>query len=140
LVTLDDATRELDVEDILVCDSDGGYGKRAEGLGGVMGGLATEITETTTDVLLEAAHWDPITLARTARRHKLGSEASRRYERGVDTALAPAAIERALTLMQEFGGGEIEDVYTDVNDVPAREPITMTADFPSRIVGMNFTA
>ena len=52
----------------------------------VMGGLDTEVSETTTDILLEAAHWDPITIARTARRHKLGSEASRRYERSRRTS------------------------------------------------------
>ncbi|MCB2412603.1 phenylalanine--tRNA ligase subunit beta [Demequina sp. TTPB684] len=140
LVTLDDVTRELSPEDLLVCDSLGGHGARPVGMGGVMGGLETEISATTTDVLLEAAHWDPITIARTARRHKLGSEASRRYERGVDTALAPVAIERALGLMKEFGGGEIEDVYTDVVDVPERTAITMDVDFPSRIVGMDFPA
>lgn len=140
LVTLDDVTRELSEEDILVCDSLGGHGARAIGLGGVMGGAETEISATTTDVLLEAAHWDPVTIARTARRHKLGSEASRRYERGVDTALAPVAIERALRLMQEFGGGEIEDVYTNIVEVPARSAITMPLDMPTRIVGMEFGA
>lgn len=140
LVTLDDVTRELSPEDLLVCDSQGGHGARPVGMGGVMGGLDTEISATTTDVLLEAAHWDPITIARTARRHKLGSEASRRYERGVDTALAPVAIERALRLMQEFGGGEIEDAYTDIMNVEPRTAITMDVDFPTRIVGMEFPA
>jgi len=140
LVTLDDVTRELSPEDILVCDSVGGHGARPVGMGGVMGGLETEISATTSDVLLEAAHWDPITIARTARRHKLGSEASRRYERGVDTALAPAAIERALGLMKEFGGGEIEDQYTDIMDVEPRTAITMDVDFPSTIIGMAYSA
>ncbi len=140
LVTLDDVTRDLSPEDILVCDSEGGHGARPVGMGGVMGGLDTEISATTTDVLLEAAHWDPITIARTARRHKLGSEASRRYERGVDTALAPAAIERALGLMQSHGGGVIEEVYTDVNDIQPREAITMGVGFPGTIVGMDFPA
>ena len=136
LTTLDDVTRTLNKEDILVTDSQGGHGARAIGLGGVMGGLDTEVSETTTDILLEAAHWDPITIARTARRHKLGSEASRRYERGVDTALAPVAIERALRLMQEYGGGEIEDVYTDLDNTVAPEPIGIDIDFPGAIVGV----
>jgi phenylalanyl-tRNA synthetase beta chain len=140
LVTLDGSERALHPEDILVTDSKGGHGKRAIGLGGVMGGLDTEVSETTTDILLEAAHWDPVTIARTARRHKLGSEASRRYERGVDTALAPVAIERALRLMQEFGGGVIEEVYTDVNNVPAVPSITMDVGFPGRIVGVEYDA
>ena len=139
IVTLDDATRALDAEDLLITDSEGGHGARPIGIAGVMGGATTEVSETTTDILLEAAHFDPITVARTARRHKLGSEASRRFERGVDTVLPPVAIERALRLMQEFGGGSIEDVYTDVDDVAAVEPIEMDADYPARIVGVDYS-
>jgi phenylalanyl-tRNA synthetase beta chain len=138
LVTLDDATRALSTEDLLITDSVGGHGARAIGLAGVMGGLDTEISDATTDILLEGAHFDPITVARTARRHKLGSEASRRFERGVDPQLAPYAVQRALNLMQEFGGGELADVYTDVNAVPAVPSIAMDVDFPSRIVGMQY--
>lgn len=138
LTTLDGAERILDLEDILVCDSEGGHGARPVGLGGVMGGLETEVSETTTDILLEAAHWDPITIARTARRHKLGSEASRRYERGVDTALAAVAIERALRLMQEFGGGEIDDAYTDIDNTVPPKAISMDVDYPGEIVGVRY--
>lgn len=140
LVTLDGVERELSTEDLLITDSQGGHGARAVGLAGVMGGLDTEISETTTDILLEGAHFDPVSIARTARRHKLGSEASRRFERGVDTALPPVAVERALRLMQEFGGGEIEDVYTDVNEVAEVSAITMDAGFPDRIVGVEYGA
>jgi len=140
LVTLDDATRILSPEDLLITDSTGGHGHRAIGLAGVMGGLDTEISDATTDILLEAAHFDPITIARTARRHKLGSEASRRFERGVDTALPPVAVQRAIGLMQAFGGGEIDDAYTDAGEVAPREAITMDAGFPSTIVGMDFPA
>jgi len=104
-----------------------------------MGGLDTEISESTTDILLEGAHFDPVSIARTARRHKLGSEASRRFERGVDTALAPVAVERALRLMQEFGGGVIEDVYTDVDNTVAPAPIAMDVTFPGQIVGVDYS-
>jgi len=139
LVTLDDAKRALDPEDLLITDSVGGHGKRAIGLAGVMGGLDTEISDSTTDILLEGAHFDAVSIARTARRHKLGSEASRRMERGVDTALQPVAVQRALALMQEFGGGEIEDVYTDLVNVEPRAAITMDVGFPSTIVGMTYS-
>jgi len=139
LVTLDGQERVLDLEDILVCDSTGGHGARAVGMGGVMGGLETEVSETTTDILLEAAHWDPVTIARTARRHKLGSEASRRYERGVDTALSPVALERALRLMQEFGGGEIDDIYTDIDNTVAPAAIAMDVAYPGQIVGVEYS-
>ncbi|MDE0573290.1 phenylalanine--tRNA ligase subunit beta [Demequina sp. B12] len=139
LTTLDDATRELSTEDLLITDSVGGHGARPIGLAGVMGGAETEVSDSTTDILLEAAHFDPITIARTARRHKLGSEASRRFERGVDTRLQVAAVERALGLMQEFGGGEIEDVYTDLDTVVAPQPIAMDIAFPSTIVGVEYS-
>src|SRR5690606_26956640 len=95
LVTLDDVDRALDIEDLLITDSgvDGGpEGSRVLGLAGVMGGAAAEVSEGTTDLLVEGAHFDPITVARTSRRHKLSSEASRRFERGVDPELAAVAV------------------------------------------------
>ncbi|WP_062377468.1 phenylalanine--tRNA ligase subunit beta [Demequina pelophila] len=139
IVTLDDATRVLDGEDLLITDSEGGHAHRPIGIAGVMGGALTEVSATTTDVLLEGAHFDPITVARTARRHRLGSEASRRFERAVDTQLPPVAVQRAANLLAELGGGTIEAVYTDVADVAPVAPIEMDADFPARIVGVPYT-
>ncbi|MBI4942380.1 MAG: phenylalanine--tRNA ligase subunit beta, partial [Actinobacteria bacterium] len=98
LTTLDDVERTLDPEDLLITD-DGGA--RVLALAGVMGGASSEVTDATTDVLVEAAHFDPITIARTARRHKLSTEASRRTERGVDTDLADRAAEREVRLIVE---------------------------------------
>ena len=139
LTTLDDVERVLDVEDLLITDSpDGGRASRVLGLAGVMGGASSEISETTTDLLLEGAHFDPVSIARTARRHKLGSEASRRFERGVDPALAPHAVQRAINLLVEFGGGQVDAEVTDLNEVAAVEPIEMPVGFPARIVGMAF--
>ena len=87
--TLDDVERVLDPEDLLITDSPGGErASRPIGLAAVMGGGDTEVGPDTTDLLLEAAHFDPITVARTARRHKLPSEAAKRFERGVDPELA----------------------------------------------------
>jgi len=139
LTTLDDAERKLDGEDLVITDSEGGRGARAIGIAGVMGGAATEVTDTTTDILLEGAHFDPITIARSARRHKLGSEASRRFERGVDTQLAPAAVQRAIDLLTRFGGGEVDTQVTDVNFTQAPAPIEMRVDFPGSIVGVTYT-
>ena len=73
LTTLDGAERRLDPEDLLITDSAGERGERVLGLAGVMGGAESEVTRATTDLLIEAAHFDPITVARTARRHKLPS-------------------------------------------------------------------
>lgn len=140
LVTLDDAGRVLDAEDLVISDSEGGHAARAIGVAGVMGGASTEVSETTTNILLEGAHFDPITVARSARRHKLPSEASRRFERGVDTVLGPIAVHRAAQLLVEFGGGEIESVYTDVNATTAPAPLTTTVDFPGRIIGIDIPA
>jgi phenylalanyl-tRNA synthetase beta chain len=133
LTTLDDVDRALDPEDLLITD-----GERAIGIAGVMGGASTEVSPSTTDVLLEAAHFDPVSVARSARRHRLPSEASRRFERGVDPELPPAALELAAQLLVRYGGGVAADEVTDVGSVPAREPVAMRVDFPSRIVGVHY--
>ncbi len=86
LTTLDDVERTLDPDDMVVCDDRGPIG-----LAGVMGGASTEVSASTSDILLEAATWEPASIARTARRHKLPSEAARRFERYVDPGVDPAA-------------------------------------------------
>ena len=100
LQTLDGKTRDLHVEDLLITDESGPIG-----LAGVMGGGTTEMTAATRNVLLEAATFDPVTIARTARRHKLPSEASRRFERGVDPNIPFVAAQRAVDLMVAYAGG-----------------------------------
>lgn len=100
LVTLDDVTRELDSEDLLITDESGPIG-----LAGVMGGASTEISASTTKVLVEAAWFDPVSIARTQRRHKLPSEASKRFARGVDPLVAEAAAERVVELLERYAGG-----------------------------------
>ncbi|MFV0427586.1 MAG: phenylalanine--tRNA ligase subunit beta [Beutenbergiaceae bacterium] len=138
LTTLDDADRALDREDLLITDSAGGRGARVIGLAGVMGGASTEVSESTTDILVEAAHFDPISIARTARRHKLASEASKRFERGVDTALQAAAAQRAVDLLLELGGGTAGEV-TDVNHTQPPAAIMFDPDLASRIVGVHYS-
>ncbi|MGN6446789.1 phenylalanine--tRNA ligase subunit beta [Amnibacterium sp.] len=116
LTTLDGAHRVLDAEDLVITD-----GARAIGLAGVMGGAETEISGTTTDVVIEAANFDPVSIGRTARRHKLPSEASRRFERGVDPAVARAAAQRAVDLLVEHAGGVADPGQTwfDVAEPPS---------------------
>ncbi len=75
--------RDVDVDDLLITDDSGPIG-----IAGVMGGASTEIDSNSTDIVIEAAHFDPPTIARSARRHKLPSEASRRFARGVDDRTA----------------------------------------------------
>lgn len=140
LVTLDDADRALDPQDLLITDSPepGGRGSRVLGIAGVMGGAASEVSSTTTDVLLEGAHFDPISIARSARRHKLPSEAARRFERGVDPALQRVAVRRAAELLTQYGGGVVEEALTDVGTPAAPATITFPLDLPARVAGVAY--
>lgn len=142
LETLDDQIRELFNEDLVIADSEGGHGARAVALAGVMGGASTEVDEHTTDVIIESATFDAVSIARSSRRHKLSSEAAKRFERGVDPALALVAAQRCAELLAEFGGGTIESARTHtVTDgalAPARV-IEMPVGFAAQIVGIEYT-
>ncbi|KQX63574.1 phenylalanine--tRNA ligase subunit beta [Angustibacter sp. Root456] len=138
LTTLDDIERTLDPQDLLITDEAADGTSRVLALAGVMGGASSEVAPDTTNLLVESAHFDPVTVARTARRHKLGTEAARRYERGVDTDLADRAAELAVRLLVEHGGGRAEAV-TDVDQRAPREPITLQRDLPRRLAGRDYT-
>jgi phenylalanyl-tRNA synthetase beta chain len=131
LTTLDGVERELDPTDLLITDDSG-----AIGLAGVMGGATTEISETTTEIVIEAAHFEPSTIFRTQRRHKLPSEASKRFERGVDPLLPPVAAQRVAELLVEYGGGRLEEGVTHAGEFPPPATLTMALDLPRRITGM----
>jgi phenylalanyl-tRNA synthetase beta chain len=133
--TLDDVERTLDPEDLLITDAGGDH---VLGLAGVMGGASSEVSATTRDLLVEAAHFDQVTVARTARRHKLSTEASRRFERGVDADLADRAAELAVRLLVEHGGGTPGPV-TDVDERRRPEPVRMAWSLPERVVGVPYS-
>ena len=135
LTTLDDVERELSVEDLLICDDSGPIG-----LAGVMGGATTELSATTSTVVIEAAHFDPVSIFRTQRRHKLPSEASKRFERGVDPRLPETAADRVAELLVAFGGGTVEPGVTKVGQAPERVTITIDTDLPERVTGMPISA
>ena len=140
LTTLDDVARTLDLEDLLITDSDGGEGARILGIAGVMGGESTEVSAATTNIVLEAATFHSISVARSARRHRLPSEASKRFERGVDPQLPLAAAYRAAQLIVEFGGGEIASSVTDEGGAPAASaPIALPLGDAERVVGIAYT-
>ncbi|WP_410784671.1 phenylalanine--tRNA ligase subunit beta [Kribbella sp. C-35] len=134
LMTLDDQTRELDAEDLLITDDSGPIG-----VAGVMGGASTEISDATTDVVIEAAHFDPIVIARASRRHKLSSEASRRFEREVDPNLPRYAAQRVADLLAEYAGGTILPDETVVDTHPKPSPVTIRADHAARVAGAVIT-
>lgn len=131
--TLDHTTRELDAGDVVIADESG-----IQSLAGVMGGTTSEISEQTTDVYFEAATWDELTVARTARRHKLSSESSRRFERGVDPALVEVALDVACALLVQCAGGRVTGQRTLVGEVQPRETIEMRASRPSELVGVEY--
>ncbi|MCU1662491.1 MAG: phenylalanyl-tRNA synthetase subunit beta [Pseudonocardia sp.] len=137
LRTLDDVERTLDPDDLLITDDSGPIG-----LAGVMGGASTEIAgpgeSGLIDVLIEAAHFDPAVIARAARRHKLPSEASKRFERTVDPQLPPVAAERAAQLLVEHGGGTIAPGRTDAGAAPRPVPVEMLLELPDRVAGVAY--
>jgi phenylalanyl-tRNA synthetase beta chain len=138
LTTLDDVGRTLDPEDLLITDQGDGGGETVLGLAGVMGGASTEVSDTTTNVLIEAAHFDPTTVARTSRRHKLVSEASKRFERGVDPAVPAAAADLAAHLLVEHGGGQVDPGVTDIDRTTSRVAHRLDVTEPSRIIGVDY--
>jgi phenylalanyl-tRNA synthetase beta chain len=135
LTTLDEQVRTLDAEDLLITDGSGPIG-----LAGVMGGFSTEISDSTTNVLVEAANFDPVSIARTARRHKLPSEASRRFERGVDPLVAAIAAGRVVQLLVDLAGGTADDMGSVTGDAFVAAPaIELPAGFVSSLIGYEFT-
>mgnify|MGYP001091091135 FL=1 len=134
IVTLDDKSRTLSPEDLLICDDQGPIG-----IAGVMGGARTEVSDSTREVLIEAAIFDPISIARSARRHKLPSEASKRFERGVDSAIPNIAASRAAALLVELAGGKLSGVGADFSEQSQRPEISMEASYPSQLVGVDYS-
>jgi phenylalanyl-tRNA synthetase beta chain len=138
VVTLDDIERKLDPRDVLIVDD-----IATAAIGGIMGAGTTEVRNTTTDLTLEAAVWDPAAVSRTQRRLHLTSESGRRYERTVDPAISVAALDRAATLLADIAGGTIEPKLTDWRGDPPREnwsqpPVSMAVDLPDRTAGVDY--
>ncbi|MYS17659.1 phenylalanine--tRNA ligase subunit beta, partial [Streptomyces sp. SID4982] len=139
LRTLDGVERTLHAEDLVITDERGPIG-----LAGVMGGADTEIADhddterSTSEVVVEAAHFNAVSVARTARRHKLSSEASRRFERGVDPEAAAAAAQRTVDLLVLLAGGTAEAGVTEIIAPFAPRTITIPADHPDKVAGVTY--
>ncbi|GAA1917642.1 phenylalanine--tRNA ligase subunit beta [Nocardioides hwasunensis] len=131
LTTLDGAKRALDPADLVVTDDSG-----IIGLGGVMGGETTEISGSTTSILVEAAHWDAVSMFRTGRRHKITSEAGKRNERGVDPTICEAAADRVVELLVEHGGAQADPGVTVVGTPPQMPVVEVPGDLAERVSGM----
>jgi phenylalanyl-tRNA synthetase beta chain len=138
VVTLDGIERRLNSADVLIVDD-----VATAAIGGVMGSGTTEMRDDSTDVLLEAAVWDPAAVSRTARRLHLPSEAARRYEREVDPAISVAALDRCAGLLADIAGGQVSEKLTDWRGDPPRDdwslpPIPIAADLPDRTAGVSY--
>ena len=140
LTTLDEVTRSLDSEDLVISDSPSGEeGSRLLGIAGVMGGAYSEVEESTTDILLEAAHFDAVSIARSSRRHKLHSEAAKRFERGTDPLLPAVAAQRAVDLLVQYGGGHADPAVFDLNNLPEPTSYEFALSDAERLTGVAYT-
>jgi phenylalanyl-tRNA synthetase beta chain len=130
MVTLDGVRRTLTDDDLLICDAE-----RPVGVAGVMGGDLAEISPTTTDILLEAASFQREGIQRTRRRLELSTEASARFERGVDPEAVVSGADRACRLMQAWFGATVLRGAIDVGDPPKRRSIAMRTSRATAVIG-----
>ncbi len=134
MTTLDDVKRTLTEEDLVICDATGPIS-----LAGTMGGATSEVSDVTSRVFLEAATWDPPTIMWMSRRHGLRSEASSRFERGVDPRLPLRASSRAAQLLADMSGGTILDGVVDEIAVPIVEhTLELPLSLVTRTLGIDF--
>jgi phenylalanyl-tRNA synthetase beta chain len=133
LETLDHVVRDLDPEDILITDDSGPIS-----LAGTMGGLATEITPESRDLVIEAAHFSARGTARMSRRHRLFSEASARFERGVDHELQQRAAARAAVMLADLAGGTLVPGCTFASAPVPAVSISLAAGYPDQVAGVSY--
>jgi phenylalanyl-tRNA synthetase beta chain len=131
--TLDDKERVMHHEDLMICD-----GVRPVAVAGVMGGQNSEVSDSTTNVLLESAYFDPSSIRRTSKRLGLLTDASRRFERGCDPNMVPKALDRATMLMQELAGGKVAKGIIDIKKGQFEEKvIACRVNRVNRVLGTN---
>lgn len=134
-ITLDGQERQLDPETLLICDA-----ARPVALAGIMGGLDSEVTPETRQVLIESAYFNPATIRRTAKRLGLSTEASYRFERGVDPEGVIHALERAAQLMAEVGGGRVMGPRIDEYPAPLQHPrLGLRVSRTNQVLGTDFS-
>lgn len=134
-VTLDEVERELHEEDLMICDAE-----KPLALAGVFGGLGSGVNNDTTSIFIESAYFNPVTVRKAAKRHGLNTDASFRYERGIDPNITEYALKRAVLLIQEFAGGtvtsDIDDYYSNkIEDFP----VFLTFDKINTLIGQNLS-
>jgi phenylalanyl-tRNA synthetase beta chain len=137
MTTLDGVERALTHEDLLICDA----ARAPQAIAGIMGGATAEVSDTTTEILLESAYFERMGIARTSKRLKLRSESSARFERGIDPDAIAVNAERAMELLVEVAGAQVAPVATDVYPVPVeRERIRLRASRVNAVLGTSLDA
>ena len=130
-VTLDGVERTLHEEDLMICDEE-----KPMCIAGVFGGLHSGVTENTTSIFLESAYFEPVTVRKTAKRHGLNTDASFRFERGIDINLTEYALKRAALLIKEVAGGEISSEIVDLYPIKKTEHnVVLTFEHINRLIG-----
>lgn len=133
--TLDEVERELHEEDLMICDAE-----KPLAIAGVFGGLESGVSQDTTSIFIESAYFNPVTVRKTAKRHGLNTDASFRYERGIDPSIAEYVIKRAVLLIQEFAGG---NVTSDIEDTYPKKiedfPVFLTFEKINTLIGQNLS-
>ncbi|MEI2638098.1 MAG: phenylalanine--tRNA ligase subunit beta [Microthrixaceae bacterium] len=136
IVTLDDVDRTLAAADGVIVNAN----DEPIGIAGVMGGASTEISDSTTDVVVESAWWDPPSIAASAERLKLHSEASLRFKRGVDPAIGRLAALRVAQLLVDLAGGTLaEGVLEAVGDLPTPQSVTVSPERINALLGTDIS-
>lgn len=134
--TLDGVERKLDSRDLMICSAE-----RPMCIAGVFGGLDSGVTDTTTDIFLESAWFNPTRVRKTARRHGLNTDASFRYERGTDPQATMWALRVAAALVKEIAGGQICGDPVDIYPEPVKPAVVdLSYDYMTRLVGKEIPA
>ncbi len=129
--TLDDVERTLDEEDLMICDEKGPLC-----IAGVFGGKESGVSETTTSIFLESAYFNPVSIRKSAKRHQLSTDASFRFERGIDPTITEYALKRAALLIQEVAGGQITSDIIDIYPKKIKDfPVVLNFNNVKKIIG-----
>ena len=129
--TLDEVVRELHEDDLMICDAD-----KPMCIAGVFGGIDSGVTEHTTNIFLESAYFDPVSIRKTAKRHGLNTDASFRFERGIDPNITEYALKRAALLIKEIAGGEITSDIIDAYPKKIKDfEVRLSFDNTKKLIG-----
>ncbi|WP_298777545.1 phenylalanine--tRNA ligase subunit beta [uncultured Polaribacter sp.] len=130
--TLDDVERTLSADDVMICDAD----KTPLCIGGVFGGINSGVTENTTSIFLESAYFNPVSVRKTAKRHALNTDASFRFERGIDINMTEYALKRAALLIEEYAGGKLASDVSDFYPIKIEDfQVFLSYDNVYRLIG-----